>query len=160
MEILELVADKKKLKIMKYIANNEDISIRDASRKTGIPVATVYRIFKDLENKNVLISKTFGGKNYYTVNDEIDLSPFKEDPLKRYLSAIGNAVNEVRLINRSDKGANVVIITENLTEFKKAEKNYTDKFKIQSIVLTPDQFQRLKQMGMVKEGEVIYRSPS
>ena len=160
MDIIELIGDEKKIKIIKEIANSESdtISIREVSRKTKIPVSTVYRIFKEFEEKGILTSKNFGERKVYFINENINLSYFKQDPLKKFIELVKDYVSEIRLITRSSKGANIVVITDNITNYKKAENQFESKsFKIQSIVLNAEQFQRLKQMGMVKEGEVIYK---
>ncbi len=158
MNIIEIVGDKKKIEVLKQIANSDSeiISIRDISRKAKLPVSTVYRIFKELEEKQVLKSKNVGGKKIYFVGN-VDLSMFKKDPIEKYVEIVKEYVSEIRLVNRSSKGANLVVITEDISNFKKAEAKFKDKFKIQTIVLNEEQFQRLKQMGMVKEGEVIFK---
>ncbi len=159
MDILEIVGDKKKIEVLKQIANSDSeiISIREISRKSKLPVSTVYRIFKELESKNVLKSKEVGGKKIYFIG-EVDLSMFKKDPIEKYVEIVKEYVKEIRLVNRSSKGANLVVITDDITNFKKAEAKFNNKFKIQTIVLNEEQFQRLKQMGMVKEGEIIFKS--
>ena len=159
MNILDIVGDKKKIKILNEISKQKDfISLRGISRETGIPPSTVYRIFSEFVELGLIKKMKINSINIYKPTKKLNEIELRKEPFEEFVDNIKPFVEEIYLVGKSDKGANLIIITSKPNDIKRIESifNKNNEFRIQSITLDKESYKRLKELRVIQSGKKIY----
>ncbi len=156
-DLIEIIGDKKKLKVLNEISKCKDlISIRNISKKTNISPTTVYRIFNYFCKVGLLKKEKVGKFSVYKKTKELDRILPKKDPLDEFIEMVKDLSEGIQLIGKSERGANLIIITDKINKVKSIENKFNKRdFKINSIILNKEQYKRLEEMKMIPKGKVI-----
>ena len=160
MDLLDIVGDKKKIKILNEISKQKDfISLREISRKTKISPSTVYRIFSEFVKLGIIKKVRINSINVYKPTKKLLEIKMRKEPFDEFIESIKPFVEEIYLVGKSEKGANLIIITDNPNEIKRIETifNKNNDFRVQSITLDKDSYKRLTELKVIQSGERIFK---
>lgn len=72
--VMQLLGDKTRFKIFKYMMKDEELCVSDIASKLGITVSAVSQHFKQFEMLGLVSKERVGQKICYVLNDEDDLA--------------------------------------------------------------------------------------
>jgi len=163
-ELLEKIFDDKTVKILKELVTVSDIFyLRDISKKTGVSLATTYRIMQRLVNLGMVEKEKVGKFIQYKVNKG---EKFKEvytllsgeeiDPIKLFKNKIEDKFgSSFRIFNTKDK--KLFLIGENIGDIIDISRDIeiSTGVRLSILKLTEEQFKRMKEMGLISEGNYL-----
>jgi DNA-binding Lrp family transcriptional regulator len=156
--ILKSLFDEKTISVLSEIPGRKTIGIREISRKTKIPVATVYRIFRKLEESGLIKKRKAGVFSFYEVDQNSKaylilekLMP-KKNPLEILTEILSkDKVEEVHLLDAGESTASILVIG-NIKSRKVQEICATLKkefgYSVQPLVLTREQFENMASLNI------------
>ena len=162
-DILEQLFDDKVLKILRFFYSNEtgQFYLREIAKKTGIPVATSFRIINRLAELTIIEPIPIKKFKLYKLGDN-EHTRFLGQFIRKEKQALQvfvtrakaiEGINTLTLQGREEKDrANVILIGTNIDQTKvkelcgaiKAEFNFT----ITELILAEDQFKQMDSMGL------------
>ncbi len=156
--ILKSVFDEKTVSILCEIPGKKIIGIREVSRKTKIPVATVYRIFQKLEKSGLLKKRKTGVFSFYEVNQNskayalIERLIPKKHPLEIFTTIVSKEkTEEIHLLDEAEDKASILVIgnikTKKVQEICEAIKKEFA-YSIQPLVLTRAQYENMAALNI------------
>jgi len=157
-EELSKVFDKRTISVISELHGKKLVGIRETARKTSLPVATVYRVFKKLESAGMLKKEIIVTAHVYSVNHEnklyfvIDKLLQKRHPLEVFTDAVSNEkADQILLLDEGDNIASVMVIGEikpskanEIVDAIKKEHNYS----IKVLSLTQAQLDNMESLNM------------
>ena len=156
--ILKAMFDEKTILVLSQIPGKSTIGIREVSRNTKIPVATVFRIFKKLEKSGLLKKKKVGVFSFYEVDKNSKaysllerLIP-KKNPIEIFTTIVSKEkTEEIHLLDEGEDRASVLVIGN--AKMKKIQEicNTIKKefgYSIQPLVLTRDQYENMASLNI------------
>lgn len=160
-EMLEKIFDDKTVKIIKELITVSDIFyLRDISKKTGVSLATTYRISQRLVKLGIVEKEKVGKFIQYRVKKgEIYhelyalLSGEEVDPIKLFKTKIENKYGpSCKIFNTKDK--KLFLIGNNLGDITEISKDIEKSTGVRLSILKVDdeQFKRMREMGLIREG--------
>ncbi|MCD6575640.1 MAG: winged helix-turn-helix transcriptional regulator [Nanoarchaeota archaeon] len=156
--ILKSMFDEKTISVLSEIPGRKTIGIREISRKTNIPVATVYRIFKKLEKSGLLKKTKSGVFSFYEVNQNSKaylllerLIP-KKSPLDIFTTIVSKEkTEEIHLLDEGEDRASLLVIgnvkTKKVQEICDAIKKEFG-YSIKPLVLTRAQYENMVSLNI------------
>jgi len=156
--IIKSMFDEKIVSVISEIPGKKVVGIREVSRKTKIPVATVYRIFQKLEKSGLLKKRKNGVFSFYEVNKDskayflVEKLVPKKTPVEIFTTIVSKEkVEEINLLDEGDTKANILVIgnvkpkkIQDICDTIKKEFAYS----IQPLVLTREQFERMNSLNI------------
>ena len=171
-EILENLFDKKVIKVLKLFINNpsEDYYLREISKLTRVPPATVFRILKQLQDMDLIREEKNKHLKTYWFNSHnakflIDLLEDKTSAIQEFTQFISgvSGVQMAVMHGREEKDkASILVIGEAIDENALREKivdiKQRYKFNIIHLLLLPDQYEQMVSMGLYPgQKKTLYR---
>lgn len=164
-KILKSMFDDKTISILSEIPGKQTISIRETSRNTKLPVATVYRVFQKLEKSGLLKKKKTGVFSFYEVDNKskayavVERLIPKRSPLEIFTTIVSNEkTEEIRLLEESEDKANILVIgnakTAKIQEICEAIKKEF-RYSIQPLVLTRAQYENMASLNIAPVSKKI-----
>ena len=162
-ELLEKLFDEKKLRILKFFFNRseEEFYLREITKETKLPVATVFRLVKKLKDLEVIKMtqlKKFKTYSYNkTKNNEFlqDIIAQKKSALNEFVDQASTVdeIEQIILHGKEDNNkANVLLIGHNMPieRIKNIVVDIKERFKFSIIDLNleHDQFLKMSEMGL------------
>ena len=156
--MLNRLFDDKTVKVLSHLRDKKMVQIRDTSRVTSIPPATVFRIFKKLILIGLLEKESKGSFNYYKVNSNHEslfilekLMP-KIKPLDVFVQNLPkDNLDTIALLDEAENRASLLVIGDvkqavahEIAEQIKAEFN----FSIKVLVLSKAQYENLDALNL------------
>jgi Fe2+ or Zn2+ uptake regulation protein len=171
--ILESLFDKKTLAVLKFLSANPDkqFYLREISRGTRVPIATVYRIINRLVPLGVIDMVKIKRMKLYTYNQGKEgkfveqLIEVRKGAVEEFIEACRAIpeIGQVILHGRKQKDrANFLIIGENVptTPLVEAQGRIkeTMQFTVIYLVLGPHQYEQMVEMGLYAgERQVLFQ---
>lgn len=157
-EELSKLFDKKTLSVLNELPGKNFIGVREISRKTTLPVATVFRIFQKLEKAGLLNKENLGTATAYRVNPGhklygmLDKLLQKKHPLDVFTEIISKEKTEnVLLMDEGENRASIMVIGEvkaaKASEVADAIKKEFG-FSIKALTLTQAQLENMEALNM------------
>ncbi len=157
-EILKSLFDEKTIKILSEIPGRKNLGVRDISRKTKIPVSTVHRIFKKLEEADLLKKKLINNVPYYEVDEKskayaiIEKLIPKKTPVEIFTNIVSkDKTEEIHLLDKGEDRASILVIgnvkTEKINEICNVIKKEFA-YSIKPLVLTRSQYENMNSLNM------------
>ncbi len=157
-KILKNIFDEKVIDVLSEIQGKKTVGVRDVSRKTKIPVSTVHRIFKKLENAKLLEKKKAGNINYYEVNEKskayaiVEKIVPKKTPIEIFTTIVSKEkTEEIYLLDKGNDRASMLVVgnvknekIQEICEVIKKEFAYS----IKPLVLTKNQYENMSSLNM------------
>lgn len=164
-KILKSLFDEKTISVISEIPGKKIIGVREVARKTKIPVATVYRIFKKLEKSGLLKKQKYGVISFYEVNQNskayavIEKLFPKKTPLEIFVSIVSKErTEEIRLLDEAEDKASVLVIGnvkhQKIIEICQAIKKEFA-YSIQPLVLTREQYENMAALNIAPASKKI-----
>jgi DNA-binding Lrp family transcriptional regulator len=158
-EVLKKLFDEKTVRILNEVqGTNKIIRIRETARKTKLPVATVYRIFKKLVEADLLKMGKIANLSYYEINKSskayllVEKMLPKLKPVEAFTALIlKEKIEEVLLLDEGEERASIMVIGEVKSNraFEITEQIKNDYgFLIKSLVLSRPQYENLDALNM------------
>ena len=161
-EILESLISPSTLRILKLFLNNEDQEyyLREISKLTRIPPATVFRIVAQLVDKRILLVHQIKRFKLYHYNIEdagflADLLQDRKSAVAEFIKLIGEfeGVQMVVLLGKEEKDKSNILVIGNDMDIDSIKRNavfISDKYKFNIILLTltPEQYNQMSSMGL------------
>ncbi len=161
-EILESLISPSTLRILKLFLNNEDQEyyLREISKLTRIPPATVFRIVAQLVDKRILLVHQIKRFKLYHYNIEdagflADLLQDRKSAVAEFIKLIGEfeGVQMVVLHGKEEKDKSNILVIGNDMDIDSIKRNavfISDKYKFNIILLTltPEQYNQMSSMGL------------
>jgi len=115
--ILKSMFDEKTISILSEMPGRKTIGIREVSRKTKIPVSTVFRIFQKLEKSGLLKKTKSGVFSFYEINQNSKaylllerLMP-KRSPIEIFTTIVSKEkTEEIHLLDEGENVSSVLVI--------------------------------------------------
>lgn len=156
--MLNQLFDDKTVKILSILRDKKVIQVRETSRLTSIPPATVFRIFKKLSSIGLLEKESKGSFNFYKVNSAHQAYFLLEKlmptlkPLDVFVERMPKStIESIALLDEAENRASIMVIGDvkqatahDIAEQIKAEFN----FSIKVIVLSRAQYENLDAVNM------------
>lgn len=157
-EVLKQIFDEKTVKILHEIHGKKIIQVRETSRLTNIPPATVFRIFKKLQAINLLTKEASGTFHVYRVNPDTPayfilekLMP-KKKPIDAFLESLPKEkIDNISVLDESEDRASLLVIggikqsiVQEIAQKIKADYN----FSIKLLILSKMQYENLAALNM------------
>lgn len=172
-EVLKSLFDEKKIAVLQYfIYNPGESTLSEVVEATGISLATMHRILKELAQKNLLDTTKIKHMTLYTLGQsqaaQALANLFYEHP-----TPIMEFVNNTRSIDgiqrilmhgeSTNRRANIVLIGTDIDKEKVneevANRLEQDHFTISHLILDPEQFTMLENMGQFSDKQtVLYKN--
>ena len=157
-EELSKVFDRRTISVISEIHDKKIVGIRETARKTSLPVATVYRIFKKLENVGMLKKEKIVSAHVYSINHEskfyfmMDKLMQKKHPLELFTELASNEkADQVLLLDEGENMASVMVVGEirpskanEIADSIKKEHGYS----IKVFPLNQAQFESMESLNM------------
>lgn len=173
-EVLKSLFDEKKIAVLQYfIYNSGESTLSEVHEATGIPLATMHRILKELAGKHLLETTKIKHMTLYSMGQgeaaQALANLFYEHP-----TPIMEFVNKTRSLpgiqqiimhgEATSRRANIVLIGEGIDKDKVNEQvaNLLEKerFTISHLILDPEQFSMLENMGQFSDQRsILYKKP-
>jgi DNA-binding MarR family transcriptional regulator len=173
-EVLKSLFDEKKIAVLQYfIYHSGDSTLSEVVDATGISLATMHRILKELAQKQLLDTTKIKHMTLYTLGQsqaaQALANLFYEHP-----TPIMEFVNKTRPMQgiqqiimhgeASNRRANIVVIGEGIDKesvnAEVANRLEQDRFTISHLILDPEQFSMLENMGQFSDKKtVLYKKP-
>jgi DNA-binding Lrp family transcriptional regulator len=157
-ELLKKLFDEKTVKIISYIQKKKSLHIRETARETGLPITTVFRIFKKLESFELIKSMEVGAFKIYNVNRESRFFPYLEKlvpqmkPIEQFIkSACYEKVEQILLLDDGENRSSIMVVgdakTAKIQEIAEEIKtNFGHSIKV--LVLSKSQYDNLEALNM------------
>ena len=156
--MLKQLFDDKTIGVLSVIQGKKIVQVRETSREANVPPATVFRIFKKLQDIGLLSKEPTGTFNIYKVNKNSDayfllekLIP-KTDPLDAFVDELPkDKLENISLLDEAENRASVMIIgslKHSLIQalVEKIKKQYN--FSINTLILSKAQYETLASLHM------------
>lgn len=164
LKLLKEVFDDKTVRVLEELTKIQDIFyLRDLSKETGVSLATTYRIIKKLVDIGIVKKEKVGKFVQYKVKkgekfNEINSMLLGEeiDPLKIFKKEIEKKHNSsFQLYNTKD--GKTFLISKSIDDVKESKKKTKERTgeELNILTVTPDQFENMKDMGIIKSGEYL-----
>lgn len=162
LKVLEELFDEKLLAILKVVFNEKgELYLRETARKSGVPVATTFRLVKRLVDLGILKVKKVKNMKLYSLAEN-DKNDFLSGLLKKDVQILEVFVEQVKKVKgveavvlqgeRKKDKANVLIIGDEINgaELKRitAEINKEYDFQINYLPLNMEQYQQMSEIGL------------
>ncbi len=172
-DILEQLFDSKMLKILRlfYADEKTELYLREISKKTGIPVATTFRIINKLSKLSIIETLQIKKFKLYKLGDN-EHTRFLGHFIRKEKQALQVFITRAKAIeglasiilqgNEEKDRANIILIGENIDQAKvkelcaaiKTEFNFT----ITELILGDEQFKQMDSMNLFPEKkQVMYQ---
>jgi len=162
-ELLENLFDEKKLRVMNFFFNNpeEEIYLREITKRTKVPLATTFRIINKLKSLEIIKENKLKKFKLYSLNKTKN-TEFLHDIMAHKKSALNEFVEQVHSIveiesiilhgKEEQKKANILLIGKGIP-FERIKSLVVDikekyDFTIIDLTLEPDQFFKMSEMGL------------
>ncbi|UCD04436.1 MAG: winged helix-turn-helix transcriptional regulator [Candidatus Woesearchaeota archaeon] len=163
-ELLEKIFDDKTVKILRELITVSDIFyLRDVSKRTGVSLATTYRIMQRLVNLGMVEKEKVGKFIQYRIkkgekyNEVYALISGEEvDPIKLFKTKIENKYgSSFTIFNTQDK--KLFLIGKDIGDISDISKDIERSTGVRLSILKvdPEQFKRMKEMGLIKDGTYL-----
>ncbi|HDQ15586.1 MAG TPA: MarR family transcriptional regulator [Bacteroidetes bacterium] len=157
-DILFQLFDKKIFLVLKEVYKKDYVSIREVSRKTGLSVASVFRIFKKIEKLGLLKKKEVVGNKVYVVDKgNKAYVAFKSflpvaNPLDDFISSMDlKDVDKVLLLDSGGSTASIWIVGHiNKSAIIETTNSIREKtgFSISAQVFSKEQIENLERLNI------------
>jgi len=157
-DILFKLFDRKILMVLAEMYKSDYASVREISRKTKLPVATVYRIFKKFEELGFLKKENISNVVVYKVSKKNELNELIEKliPIKSPFDLLVEGlekkeIKKVLLLDSGEKVASVWIIGKTpKAKLNKLVEKIKEKtgFSINAQTFTQEQFENLERLNL------------
>lgn len=163
--MLNKLFDDKTVKVLSQLRDKKMIQVRETSRLTSIPPATVFRIFKKLLSIGLLEKESKGSFNFYKVNSNHQayfllekLMP-KAKPLDTFVQRLPkDSVDMIALLDEAENRASILVIgdVKQVSAHEIAEQIKTEfNFSIKVLVLSKSQYENLDSLNMKPNAKKI-----
>ena len=173
--VLEKLADDRALEILKVFAKKPDnaFTMAEVQKKTKLPVATTFRQLKRLAKQGFLTVETIKHVSLYKLSQN-DLTQTitsllyeHPEPLRLFLEKAEtlDSVEEIAMSGKTENSATLVVVGHNIQKSVLNEEvaHILDRYsyKISHVVLEPEQFAQMLQMGLYpQKPQILYRKLS
>ncbi|MFT4250698.1 MAG: helix-turn-helix domain-containing protein [Candidatus Woesearchaeota archaeon] len=173
-EILKSLFDEKKISVLQYFIYNQNQStLSEVVEATNIPLATMHRILKELTEKNLLqIHQVKHIKLYTLAQSEAAQTLAKlfyehPTPIMEFINKTRSLEGIQQILmhgEATNRRANIVLIGEGINKeivnTEVANILEKDRFTISHLILEPEQFTMLENMGQFSDKRaVLYKKP-
>ena len=170
--LLETVADKKKLRVLKVFANDPDSRyyLRELAKLADVSPATTHRIVKKFENEGILKRKEQKHLVTYSLdisdkNNIVETLKDSKNALDMFVDYIKSFEGVKKVILHGEKDnekANLLIVGE-IDENEEVQKKIyeiKEKYGVNLIhlVLSPEQYQKMDNMGLYPDKKQLLYS--
>lgn len=158
--VLRSLLEQKKMMVLKTLYFSEgEMYLREIAKKSGVPVATVFRILRGLVAMGLIRVKEVGMMKFFSLvrdgRERFLEGWFREESMLdlfvRFVSGL-EGVEKLWLYEKADNNrANTILIGKGVDEGKIDEicEKFKDKgFDLSCAVFSPKQFQKLEKMGI------------
>jgi len=159
-EVLKGLLDHKKISLLKVLYEaKEELYLREIAKKSGVPVASVFRILQDLIKIGLVRVREVKMMKFYSLvrdgRERFLEDWFKEESwLEVFVRAMQNKEGLKRILlqgKAEPHQANIILIGEKLDDLgiKEVVNKIKEKgFDISYLILTEEQFNKLDAMGL------------
>lgn len=170
--VLEKLADSRSIKILTVFAKKPDTTytMAEIQKKTKLPAATTFRQLKALAKQGFLTEEAVKHVHIYRLSTN-DLTQTitsllyeHPEPLKLFLEKVEElpGVVEIMMHGKLENGANLVVVGDGVPKqpINELIASILDRYsyKINHLVVEPDQYQTMSNMGLYPGNKtVLYR---
>ena len=157
-ELVRRLFDNKILNVLSDIQGKNYVAIRETSRNTELPVASVYRVFKRLNEIGILKKEKIAGKTVYSVDKnnklykELESIIPTETPIEHFVNSIEKEkINQILLLDSGDKTASLWIVgNPTKTKINNTTQKIREKigFSINAQIFTKEQVENLERLNI------------
>jgi predicted transcriptional regulator len=170
--VLEKLADKRTLAILKFFAKKPDgeFTMAEIQKKARLPAATTFRQLKTLTKAGFLIETKVKHIHLYKLAPSdhaqtvVSLLYEHPEPLRLFLEKVEAMamVEEIAMNAKTENSASIIVIGDDVprTDINEDVALILDRYsyKITYIVLPPEQYQQMLSMGLYPtKPQILYR---
>ncbi len=163
--ILKSMFDEKTISILSEMPGKKIIGIREVSRKTKIPVSTVFRIFQRLEKSGLLRKTKSGVFSFYEIDQNskayllLERIMPKKSPLDIFTTIVSKEkTEEIHMLDEGDDRASILVIgnvkTKKIQEICDAIKKEFG-YSIKPLVLTRAQYDNMVSLNIAPSSKKV-----